>query len=105
MKNELILIGNVGTDALLKDNGLVKIRLVTKEKCQVKKSGEFKTREEWHSLVFSGKVAEAAKGIKKGMRLYIEGKVHYVHIENESGKRVFMVVLVKQFQRLHELQS
>ena len=103
MKNELFLIGNIGTDPIVNEFKTLKIRLVTKDR-QIKKNGEIYTQEEWHSLVFKGKVAEAAaRVVKKGMQLYIEGKVHYSCYENTQGKHVFTVILVQRFQRLcHE---
>lgn len=100
MKNQLFLIGNTGTDPLVNENGTVKIRLVTKEK-RNSKSGEF-IQEEWHTIIFRGSVAESVvKVVKKGMPLYIEGRVHYVHFENKEGKYVRMVVLAHRFQRLY----
>jgi len=78
--NKVILLGYVGKDPEIKDfeNGKVaKITIATTEKGYKLKSGkEVPDRTEWHNIMLWGGLAETAeKYIKKGMQVYIEGKI------------------------------
>ncbi len=74
--NKVILLGNVGRDPEVrypqKDFPVAYFTLATNEK--VGSSGADIT--EWHNIVFTGPQAEfAEKYIRKGTRLYLEGKL------------------------------
>jgi single-strand DNA-binding protein len=78
--NKVILLGYVGKDPEIKEfeNGKVaKITIATTEKGYKLKSGkEVPDRTEWHNIMLWGGLAETAeKYIKKGMQVYIEGKI------------------------------
>ncbi len=74
--NKVILIGNVGRDPEIrypeKDSPIAYISLATNEM-----HGQTRTEvTEWHNLVMLGQHAEfAEKYIRKGTRLYVEGKL------------------------------
>lgn len=73
--NKVILIGNVGSDPKMhypdKDSSYAFFSLATNER-----TGQME-RTEWHNIVMSGRGAEyAERYIRKGTRLYVEGKLH-----------------------------
>ena len=78
--NKVILLGYVGKDPEVKDfetGKVAKITIATTEKGYKLKSGkEVPDRTEWHNIMLWGGLAETAeKYIKKGMQVYIEGKI------------------------------
>ena len=75
--NKVILLGHVGRDPEIrypqKDFPVAYFTLATNEKMG---GGTGTEITEWHSIVFVGNQAEfAEKYIRKGTRLYIEGKL------------------------------
>jgi len=77
--NKVLLIGNVGRDPEvrnLSNNSIVaRFSLATSERFKLK-SGEQQEQTEWHNIVCWRALAELAeKYIKKGSRLYIEGRI------------------------------
>jgi len=96
MLNKIQLIGHTGSDpeVFTFDNGnkQTKISLATTEYWKDKNSGEKKSDTEWHNLVFNGKLAEIAeKYIKKGDKIYVEGKKKTKSFENNSGEKKYIV--------------
>jgi len=78
--NKVILLGYVGKDPEVKDfetGKVAKITIATTEKGYKLKSGkEVPDRTEWHNIMLWGGLAETAeKYVKKGMQVYIEGKI------------------------------
>ena len=78
--NKVILLGYVGKDPEVKEfeNGKVaKMTIATTEKGYKLKSGkEVPDRTEWHNIMLWGGLAEVEeKYVRKGMQLYIEGKI------------------------------
>ena len=79
MVNKVILIGNVGADPEVRylDGGIAvaNLRLATTERYK-SKNGETVEQTEWHNIVLWRGLAEVVeKYVKKGMRLYIEGRI------------------------------
>ncbi len=77
--NKVILIGNVGRDPevrhLESNTSVARFSLATSEKYR-SKAGELQEQTEWHNIVCWRNLAEIAeKYIKKGTKLYIEGKI------------------------------
>lgn len=77
--NKVMLIGNVGRDPEIRHlatNSIVaKFPLATSDKFKLK-SGELQEQTEWHNIVCWSSLAELAENyIKKGSRLYIEGRI------------------------------
>jgi single-strand DNA-binding protein len=79
MINKVTLIGNVGNDPETRtlDNGTVvgRFSLATSDSYK-DKDGEWQKQTEWHNVVVWRELAERARSyVKKGMLVYIEGKV------------------------------
>jgi single-strand DNA-binding protein len=102
--NKVILVGNVGKDPELKyfPNGdaFCNLTLATSESWTDKTSGEKKERTEWHSLIFTKKLAEiTAKHVVKGSQIYVEGRLQTRKWTDKEGKDRFTTEIVA-----HEMQ-
>jgi single-strand DNA-binding protein len=90
--NKVILLGNVGKDPEVRytpdGKCIARFSLATGESWKDKNTGEKKEITEWHNVVFFGKVAEiVAEYVKKGSKLYIEGKLKTQKWQDkETGK-------------------
>jgi len=78
--NKVILIGNLGKDPEVRrlENGAVvaSFSIATSETYTDKKTGEKRDNTDWHNIVVWRGLAEVAeKFIKKGMKIYVEGKL------------------------------
>ena len=79
--NETVLIGNLGKDPEIRSfqNGgrVAHLSIATSENWKDKDSGERKERTEWHhvSVMSEGLVGVAEKYLKKGAKVYVEGKL------------------------------
>lgn len=78
--NKVILLGNAGRDPEIRyadGRPIASFSLATTERAYTTASGvAVPERTEWHNIVMWGKNAEfAEKYIRKGSKLYIEGKI------------------------------
>jgi single-strand DNA-binding protein len=79
--NKVTLIGNLGKDPEIRSfqNGsrAAHVSLATTESWKDKQSGERKEKTEWHQIAImsEGLVTVAEKYLKKGSKVYIEGKL------------------------------
>ncbi len=99
--NKVILIGNVGKDATVKnvnDKYLIGFNIATTEKYQ--KNGETKQNTEWHSCSYWVKSDKLAQYITKGTKLAIEGKLKHDSYEKEGNKSYYTYVLVSNIEFL-----
>ena len=100
--NKVILLGNVGKDpeykALPSGTGVVNFTLATNEKFK-DRSGEQQERTEWHNCQAFERTAEVVRDyVKKGSKLYIEGKIQTRSWDDQSTgeKRYRTEILVRQ---------
>ena len=89
MVNKVILIGNVGADPEVRylDGGIAvaNIRLATSESYK-NKNGERVEQTEWHNIVFWRGLAQVVENyVKKGMMLYIEGRIRTRTWDDQNG--------------------
>lgn len=90
--NKVILVGNLGSDPEIKSfsNGgrICNLRIATSETWTDKQSGERKDRAEWHSVVIhsDGLVGIAEKYLRKGKKVYIEGKLQTRKWQDQNGQ-------------------
>lgn len=79
MINKAFLIGRVGKDPEIKSgNGgnIARFSLATSESWKDKNTGEKKENTEWHNIVAFEPFANVVRDyVKKGDKLYIEGKI------------------------------
>jgi len=91
MVNKVILIGNVGADPDVKylEGGVAvaNLRLATTERYR-NKNGENVDQTEWHNIVLWRGLAEIVeKYVRKGMRLYIEGRIRTRSWDDQNGNK------------------
>lgn len=89
--NKVILLGHLGKDPEVRylDGGVAvaSITLATSERAYTTKSGvQVPERTEWHNLVLWRGLAETAeKYLKKGDKLYVEGKIRTRSYDDQAG--------------------
>lgn len=94
--NKVILMGNVGKDPEYKDfdNGgsLALFTLATTDRAFKTANGiEVPERTEWHNIVLQNGLAKNAKEyVKKGDKLYIEGKIRTRSYEDNNGVKRYV---------------
>lgn len=90
--NKVILLGNVGQDVEFKkfDNGgcVARLSMATTERKKEVNGKEIPERTEWHNIVLQGRLAEVARDyVKKGDKVYVEGKLRYRQYESNGEKK------------------
>ncbi|NLZ72264.1 MAG: single-stranded DNA-binding protein [Bacteroidales bacterium] len=105
--NKVILIGNVGKDPDVRylDNGVAvaNLPLATSERGYTLANGtQVPERTEWHNLVLWRGLAEVAeKYVKKGDKLYVEGKIRTRSYDDQAGvKRYITEIFVDNMEML-----
>ena len=104
--NKVILIGNLGSDPEVRytPDGVpvANFNLATSESWNDRNTGERQERTEWHRLVLWRKLAEiASQYLKKGSKIYVEGKLQTRSWDDQSGqKRYTTEVVVNDMQML-----
>ena len=88
--NKVILIGNLGNDPEVKymPNGeaVANVSVATSDTWKDKNTGEQVERTEWHRVVFFRRLAEiVGEYLKKGSKVYIEGKLQTRKWQDQSG--------------------
>ncbi len=100
--NKVILVGNLGADPETKSfqNGgkVANLRIATSESWKDKNTGERKEKSEWHTVaIFSeGLVSVAEKYLRKGSKVYIEGKLATRKWQDQSGNDRYSTEIVLQ---------
>jgi len=98
MVNKVILIGNVGNDPEVKyikeDVPVAKFSLATSESYK-NRDGEKVTNTEWHNIVaWRGLAKVVEKYVKKGSKLFIEGKITHRKYEDKDGQTKYFTEIV-----------
>ncbi len=89
--NKVIIVGNLGKDPEVRfmPNGsaVANITVATSDTWKDKQTGENCEKTEWHRVVLFGKLAEVAgEYLKKGSKIYIEGKLTTRKWANQQGQ-------------------
>lgn len=97
--NKVILVGNLGKDPEVRhlENGtaVANFSLATSESYKDRNSGELKTNTDWHNVVLWRGLAEIAeKYIKKGDKVYIEGKLRNRSYQDQEGVTKYITEVV-----------
>ena len=100
--NKVILVGNVGNDPEIRsfNNGgkVANFSLATSENWRDKQSGERKEKTEWHRVAIfnDGLVGIVERYVKKGSKLYIEGKLQTRKWTDRDGNDKYTTEVVLQ---------
>lgn len=90
--NKVILIGNLGADPEVRtfQNGgkVCNIRIATSDTWKDKNTGERREKTEWHTVAIfqEGLVRVAEQYLRKGSKVYIEGKLQTRKWQDQSGQ-------------------
>jgi single-strand DNA-binding protein len=98
--NRIILIGNAGSDPDLRETsgGTAVAHLSLATDRRTRRNGEEEQKTDWHRLTFWGKSSElAVRLVRRGSRLYVEGRLEYGSYEREGVEIPTADVIVHDF--------
>lgn len=107
--NKVMLIGNVGNDPEIRATSsgarVAKVSLATNRSWS-DRSGQRSEKTEWHRLTFFGRLVDIVEQwVKKGDRLYVEGRIEYSQTEGEGGTRYWTDIVVTEMVMLGSTQG
>lgn len=98
--NKCIFIGNLGFDPEVTDTGSVKVanfNIACNEEWKDRESGEKKERVEWVRCVAFAGLAEVAENyLKKGSKIYADGRQQTRSYEDKEGVTRYVTEIVLQ---------
>ncbi len=100
--NKVILVGNVGNDPEIRTFGnggkIANLSIATSESWRDKQSGEKREKTEWHRVAIfqEGLVGIVERYVKKGSKLYIEGKLQTRKWQDQNGNDKYSTEVVLQ---------
>ena len=97
--NKVILIGNLGQDPEVRympnGNAVTNISVATSESWKDKSTGADQERTEWHRVVMFRRLAEiAGEYLRKGSKVYIEGKLRTRKWQDQQGNDRYTTEIV-----------
>lgn len=106
MVNKVFLIGRLGKDPVVKhfENGgaIAEFSIATNESYK-DKDGNWKDITDWHNIKINNKfmVERAEKNLKKGMQIWVEGKIRTREYDDKDGvKRRTTEIIVESYRML-----
>ena len=102
--NKVMLIGNVGNDPEIRATSsgtrVGKVSLAT-NRSWTDRSGAKAEKTEWHRLTFFGRLVDIVEQyVKKGARLYVEGRIEYSQTEGDNGPKYWTDVVITEMVML-----
>ncbi len=96
--NKVMIIGNLGMDPEIRHfedgKSLGRLRVATSE-VFTDRFGERRERTEWHTVVVRNRLAEIChKYLRKGSKIYVEGRIQYREYTDNSGQQRFVTEIV-----------
>lgn len=104
--NKVIIVGNLGNDPEVRyaqsGSAIANISVATSDSWKDKTTGEKQERTEWHRIVMFNRLGEiAGEYLKKGSKVYIEGKLQTRKWQDQSGQdRYSTEIVADQMQML-----
>jgi single-strand DNA-binding protein len=97
--NKVIIVGNLGQDPEVRfmpnGNAVANFTVATSETWKDKQTGETKEKTEWHRIVMYQRLAEiAGEYLKKGSKVYLEGKLQTRKWQNQQGQDQYTTEIV-----------
>ncbi len=97
--NKVILVGNLGNDPEVRyaNNGsaIANISVATSESWKDKNTGDQVEKTEWHRVVMFNRLGEiAGEYLKKGSKVYIEGKLQTRKWQDQGGQDRYTTEIV-----------
>ena len=106
--NRVILVGNAGSDPDVRETArgtrVAHVSLATNREFEL--DGQTQQRTDWHRLTFWGGAAETVETyLRKGNRLYVEGRIEYGSYERDEVTIPTTDVVVQEFVFLDPAES
>ncbi|MBD3609600.1 MAG: single-stranded DNA-binding protein [Gammaproteobacteria bacterium] len=104
--NKVILVGNLGRDPEVRympaGGAVANITIATSETWKDKQTGQQNEKTEWHRVVMFNRLAEiAGEYLKKGAKVYIEGRLQTRKWQDQQGQdRYTTEIVVNEMQML-----
>jgi single-strand DNA-binding protein len=101
--NKVTLLGNLGADPEIRrtqsGNASASFSLATSESWRDRNSGEKKEKTDWHNIVIwnEGLVKVAEQYLRKGSKVYLEGKLQTRKWQHQDGSDRYSTEVVLQF--------
>jgi len=97
--NKAIIVGNLGADPEVRytagGSAVANITVATSDTWKDKSTGEMQERTEWHRVVFFARLAEVAgEYLRKGSKIYVEGRLQTRKWQNKDGQDVYTTEIV-----------
>lgn len=103
--NKVIIIGNLGGNPET-NSAATRLNIATSDSYKDKQTGENVERTEWHRVVLFGKLGEiAAQYLKKGSKVYIEGRLQTSSYEKNGETRYSTDIIANTLQMLDSKNS
>jgi single-strand DNA-binding protein len=105
MVNRVIITGYLGAEpevnTLPSGDLAANVRIASTDRYRDKSSGTIKETTEWHRTVFYGRLASVAhEYLKKGSRVYVEGKLRTRRWTASDGQDKFMTEIVVEHMEM-----
>ncbi len=104
--NKVVLVGNLGKDPEMRympnGNAVANLTLATTESWKDKQTGERKDKTEWHRLTVFRRLGEmCGEYLKKGAKIYVEGKLQTRKWQGQDGQdRYTTEIVVDEIQMM-----
>src|SRR6056297_1513262 len=97
--NKVILIGNLGADPEVRytpaNTAVCNISVATTDQLRDKQTGEQQEKTEWHRVVMFNRLGEiAGEYLKKGSKVYIEGRLQTRKWQGQDGQDRYTTEIV-----------
>ena len=97
--NKVLIIGNLGSDPEIKytssGSAVANLSIATSERWKDRNTGEQKEQVEWHRVVLFSRLAEIAEQyLKKGSKVFVEGKLQTRDWEDAEGKKRYTTEVI-----------
>lgn len=97
--NKVIIVGNLGQDPEIRympsGGAVANLRIATSDTWKDKATGEAQERTEWHRVVMFGRLGEiAGEYLRKGSKVYIEGRLQTRKWQDNSGQDRYTTEIV-----------
>ena len=108
--NRATILGNIGQDPDIRytPSGacVANFSIATSEKWKDKNTGQVQEETTWHNITAFGKLAEIiSQYVKKGSKVYIEGKLKTESWEQDGQKKYKTVIVARELQMLDSRQG
>ncbi len=108
--NKAIILGNVGNDPEVKymssGDAVANFTVATSEKWKDKNTGQMQEKTEWHRVTAYRKLAEIIQQyVKKGSKIYIEGKLQTRKWQDQSGADRYTTEIVASEMQMLDARS